>query len=141
MRRWQLQIGAILVIAIAIGVAGLQEVQAQEQEYVSKARAKTLLQAPLAGVEGKEVIIKHFAVPPEFVGGKHMHPGSVFVYVLEGEITVETEGKTETFKAGELYREPLQRAMVGKNLSTSDDLELLVFQIGDVGKPMMIKVD
>jgi hypothetical protein len=31
--------------------------------------------------------------------------------------------------------------MVGKNLSASDDLELLVFQIGDVGKPMMVKVD
>jgi hypothetical protein len=30
--------------------------------------------------------------------------------------------------------------MVGKNLSATDDLEILVFQVGDVGKPMMLKV-
>ena len=60
---------------------------------------------------------------------------------LEGELTVELEDETKTFKAGELYPEALERAMVGKNLSTSDDLELLVFQIGDIGKPMMVKVE
>ncbi len=129
------------MMAAAIGLASWQGVQAAEKEYVSKALAKTLLQAPLAGVEGKEVIIKHLAVPPEFVGGKHMHPAAVFVYVLEGELTVELEDGTKTFKAGELYPEALERAMVGKNLSTSDDLELLIFQIGDVGKPMMVKVE
>ncbi len=140
MRKWQYYIGAFLVMAAAIGMASWQGVQAAE-EYVTKARAKTLHQAPLAGVEGKEVVIKHFSAPPEFVGGKHMHPASVYVYVLEGELTVDSEGKTLTFKAGDLYPEPLQRSMVGKNLSTSDDLEILVFQIGDVGKPMMVKVE
>ncbi len=141
MRKWQYYIGAFLVMAAAIGMASWQGVQAAEKEYVSKAKAKTLLQEPLAGVDGKEVIIKHFAIPPEFVGGKHMHPASVFVYVLEGEFTVESEGKTLSFKAGELYPEPLERSMVLKNLSTSDDLEFLVFQIGDVGKPMMVKME
>ena len=140
MRKWQYYIGAFLVMAAAIGMASWQGVQAAE-EYVSKARAKTLYQEPLAGAEGKVVIIKHFSAPPEFVGGKHMHPASVFVYVLEGEFTVESEGKTLTIKAGELYPETDQKPMVGKNVSTSDDLELLVFQIGDVGKPMMLKVE
>ncbi len=141
MRKWQNSIGAILVMAVAVGVAGWQGVQAAEKEYVTKAQVKTLLQEPLAGVEGKEVIIKHFSVPPEFVGGKHMHPASVFVYVLEGEFTVESDGKTMKFKAGELFPEPLQNSMVAKNLSTSDDLEFIVFQIGDIGKPMMVKVE
>jgi hypothetical protein len=31
--------------------------------------------------------------------------------------------------------------MQGKNLSTSDDLELVIFQVGDAGKPMMIKAE
>jgi quercetin dioxygenase-like cupin family protein len=70
-----------------------------------------------------------------------MHPGPVFVYVLEGELTVETDGGTLTFKAGELYPEPLRGSMLIRNLSASDDLELLVFQIGDEGKPMMVKVE
>ena len=141
MPRWYHTLGVLLSIAVAVGLADGNETSASEQEYVSKARTKTLYQAPLAGVEGKEVIIKHFQIPPEFVGGKHMHPASVFVYVLEGELTVETEGETLTFKAGELYPEPLRKSMVGKNLSASDDLELIVFQIGDEGKPMMVKVD
>ena len=63
------------------------------------------------------------------------------MYVLKGELTVELEGETKTFKAGELYPEDINVAMVGKNLSGTDGLELLVFQVGDIGKPLMIKVN
>ena len=127
-----------LASAILFGMASFQAADAQE--YVSKAQVKTLHQAPLQGVAGKEVVVKHFGLPAEFVGGKHMHPGPVFVYVLEGELTVELASETKTFKAGELYAEDINTAMVGKNLSATDDLEILVFQVGDVGKPMMLKV-
>ena len=56
-------------------------------------------------------------------------------------MTVELGSETKTFKAGDLYAEDIDKAMVGKNLSASDDLEILVFQVGDIGKPMMIKVE
>ncbi len=129
-----------LAAAIGVGMASFHSANAQ-QEYVPKAKVKTLHQAPLPGVEGKEVIIKHFGIPPEFIGGRHSHPGPVYVYVLEGEFTVKTEGGTETYKAGQLYPEGINQVMQGKNLSASDDLELVVFQVGDIGKPMMIKAD
>ncbi|MCZ6873981.1 MAG: cupin domain-containing protein, partial [bacterium] len=74
-----------------------------------------------------------------FVGGKHFHPGPVFVYILEGELTVDTEEGRQTFKAGEVYEEPTGRVMQGRNLSTANPLKLVVFQVGDKGKPMMIK--
>ncbi len=125
--------------AVLFGMASFQAANAGEV-YVSKARAKILYQAPLQGVQGKEMTVRHFSIPPKFVGGKHMHPGPVFVYVLEGELTVELASETKTFKAGELYSEDINAAMVGKNLSTTDDLEILVFQVGDIGKPMMLKV-
>jgi quercetin dioxygenase-like cupin family protein len=104
--------------ALAVGATGFQAAKAAEQEYKPKANVTTLLQTALAGVEGKKVIIKHFDIPPGFVGGKHFHPGPVFVYVLEGEFTIETEevGR-QTFKAGELYQEPVRRPMRGRNLS------------------------
>jgi quercetin dioxygenase-like cupin family protein len=131
-----------MAVAVALGVLQTQGVHAQsEQEYVPKAKVVTLHQAALPGAEGKEAIIKHFTLPPGFVGGRHYHPGPVFVYVLKGELTVEIEGGIETYKAGELYPEPLERTMQGKNLSTSDDLELVIFQVGDAGKPMMIKAE
>ncbi len=138
MRSTRYLLGTALAAAMAVGLAGPQGVHAAE--YVSKAEVKSLAQVPLPGVEGKEVIIKNFAVPPGFVGGKHMHPGPVYLYVIAGTLTVETGGKIETYKAGELFPEPLGLTMRGKNLSTTDDLEFVVFQVGDVGKPMMIKV-
>ncbi len=130
-----------LLTVMAVGATSFQAASAGEQEYKTKANVTTLLQSALAGVDGKEVIIKHFDIPPGFVGGKHHHPGPVFVYVLEGEFTIETEDVgRQTFKAGQLYQEPIRRPMRGRNLSTTDNLKLLVFQVGDAGKPMMIKV-
>ena len=139
MRYMKYLFGTALASAIVFGLTAYQAADAQE--FVSKARAKTLHQAPLPGVEGKEVIVKHFSIPPDFVGGKHLHPGPVYVYVLEGVLTVELDGETKTFSAGELYPEDIDAPMVGRNLSGTDDLELLVFQVGDIGKPMMIKVE
>lgn len=131
---------AALAAASVIAIANSGIAHADE-EYIPKAKVTTLHQGPLAGVEGKEVIIKHFALPPEFVGGRHYHPGPVFVYVLKGELTVQTDDGTATYKAGEIYPEPLEKPMQGRNLSAFDTAELVVFQIGEIGKPMMIKVD
>ena len=140
MKQSKYLLSTALATAMVMVLASFHSADAQ-QEYVSKAKAQTLHKAPLPGVEGKEVIIKHFAAPAGFVGGRHFHPGPVYLYMLEGELTVETEGGTETFKAGQLYVEPPNLVMQGRNLSASDDLELLVFQVGDIGKPMMIKAD
>ena len=126
----------ILVLVGAIGVQGLR---AEEKEYKPKAKVTPLVQKALMGVEGKDVIIKHFDLPPGFVGGKHFHPGPVFVYILEGELTVDTEKGRQTFKVGEVYEEPIGIVMQARNLSTASPLKLVVFQVGDKGKPMMIK--
>ena len=136
MRQTRYLLGTALAAAMAVAMAGPQGAHAQE--YVSKAKVTSLAQVPLTGVEGKEVIVKHFAVPPGFVGGKHMHTGPVFVYVIEGTLTVETGGKIETYQAGELYPEPINSAMRGKNLSTDDDLEFVVFQVCDVDRKSVV---
>lgn len=132
-----LLVPTVVALASLVALDGM----AAEEEYVTKAKVQTLHQGPLPGTEGKEVIIKHFTAPPEFVGGKHYHPGPVYVYVLEGELTIESEGKTETYGPGELYPEPLNTTMQPKNLSASDDLKFVLFQVGDVGKPLMIKAE
>jgi quercetin dioxygenase-like cupin family protein len=49
---------------------------------------KSLHKGALSGVDGKTIIIKQFTVPAGFISGKHFHPADVFVYVLEGELTV-----------------------------------------------------
>ena len=93
----------------------------------------------MTGVDGKAMFVKHFTLPAGHVGGKHFHPGDVFVYVLEGELTIETEKGMLTVPAGEFYPEVPGMVMRGKNLSTSAPAKILVFQVGDTGKPMMVK--
>ncbi len=140
MKRTIVALGLTVAAAVALGVFGIQSVGAAEKEYKSKAKVTELIQEALPGVAGKKVIIKHFALPPGHVGGKHFHPGAVYVYVVEGALNIETEGEgTRTISAGRLYKEPLGRTMRVRNLSTNDWLKIVVFQVGDEGKPMMMK--
>lgn len=130
-----------LALAAAVAIAGLSIQTGQAAEYKPKAVVKSLAQGPLAGVEGKEVLVRHITLPAGHVGGRHFHPGPVFVYVLEGALSIESGGKTQTVSAGELYQEPLRAVMQARNVSASSEVKLLIFQVGDAGKPMMVKAD
>ena len=133
------KLGLALALAGVMSLGAAFSLDVQAAEYKPKAEVKSLHKGALPGVDGKTVIVKHFTLPAGFVGGKHFHPADVFVYVLEGELTVETEKGALTVSAGELYPEVPGMVMRGKNVSTSGPAKILVFQIGDTGKPMMIK--
>lgn len=137
------QIGLPTITTLVVTVFGAGALLASEQEaYKPPIESQTLVEESLAADDSKTVIIKRFTLPPGHVGGRHSHPGSVYVYVLDGEFTIETEGQgRQTFKAGQLYKEPVGRVMQARNLRTDGNLELLIFQIGEAGKPMMIKAD
>ena len=76
MQRSPFFLAPALALAMTVGLAGIQGAQAAE-EFVSKAKATKLLQAPLAGAEGKTVHIVHFSAPPGFVGGRHSQSRSL----------------------------------------------------------------
>ncbi len=137
MKSTKLGYALALTGVLSFGAAFSLDVQAAE--YKPKAKVTALYEAALSGVEGKTVIIKHFTLPAGFVGGKHFHPADVFVYVLEGELTVETEKGVQTISAGDIYPEVPGMVMVGKNVSSDKPLKIVVFQVGETGKPMMIK--
>ena len=64
---------------------------------------KVLLQQDLAipGFTGALVAVE---IPVGGREGKHTHPGTVMVYVQEGSLTLDYEGKpTKTYKAGESF--------------------------------------
>ena len=135
------KLGLALALAGVLSLGAALSLDVRSAEYKSKAVVKSLYEGALPGVDGKTVIVKHFTLPAGFVGGKHFHSGDVFVYVLEGELAVETESGTITIGEGELYQEVPGMVMVGKNLSTSAAAKIVVFQVGDTGKPMMVKVE
>jgi len=133
------KLGHALALAGVLSLGAAYSLDVQAAEYKPKAEVKALYEGALTGVDGKTVIIKHFTLPAGFVGGKRFHPADVFVYVLEGELTVETEKGVLTIPAGEIYPEVPGMVMVGKNVSADNPTKIVVFQVGDTGKPMMIK--
>ncbi len=133
------KLGFALALAGVLSLGTAFSLDVQAAEYKPKVVSKSLYKGALTGTDGKTVIIKHCTLPAGFVGGKHFHPGNVFVYVLEGEIKVETEKGVRTIPAGEIYPEVPGMVMVGKNVSADNPTKIVVFQVGDEGKPMMIK--
>ena len=109
---------------------------------MTTAERNVLVEEALPGVEGKIISINHVKMPPEWVGGKHYHSGPTYVYVLKGSLTIDEKGKPEqTFKAGQLYEEPLGNTMQAFNKSADEATELLVMQVQNEGEPLMYKAE
>ena len=128
--------------AVATGAYGLQNVRASYHEYVPKAVTTPLVQAPLSGAPGQIAVIKRLEMEPGWVGGRHFHTGDVFVYVVEGSIVFTLDGKAPmTLEAGEMLHELPNQVMSVANASSTEPLKIILFQVNDDGKPLMIKAD
>lgn len=130
-------VGSFLVLGFGKNLA-----QAGQEAYVPEVKKSSLTKTPLFGVENREVLVERYEFPPGFATARHTHPGPVFVYVIQGELAVDVEGEErQVVKTGELYQEPINRVMQGRNMSTTDPLHIVVFQVNEPGKPLMIKAD
>jgi quercetin dioxygenase-like cupin family protein len=68
----------------------------------------------------------------------HTHRSPVTVYVLEGEFTLELEGRAPTvIKAGQAYVEPPNVKMTGYNKSASEPLRVVIFYVSEAGTPFL----
>jgi quercetin dioxygenase-like cupin family protein len=121
--------------------AGLVEAQEAGAAYVPGEQVE-LAAAALPGAEGMEIAIRRITFEPGWESARHTHGGPVFVYVLEGTLHVEVDGEEpKTIGAGELAEEPLDTAMVGRNMSADDPLTILLIQVSREGVPLMTRVD
>jgi quercetin dioxygenase-like cupin family protein len=152
MGRSAIVFGFIVASGISAAVIGSRLYAAENDQlhagnhkevYVSPgADKKNLFNEPFRGAEGQQVTIDHYSLPPAWIGGRHYHTGPVYVYILEGVLTVDEQGKPrQTFNAGEVYPEPVGIPMQTRNLSTSDPMKLLVIQITAKGEPLMYKAE
>ncbi|MDR7418951.1 MAG: cupin domain-containing protein [Armatimonadota bacterium] len=71
--------------------------------------------------------------------GRHLHPFPNYVYVLEGEITIETDGhEPRTYRAGESFAESVNTWHNGINRGTRP-LRVLVVFAGEDGKAVTVR--
>lgn len=72
----------------------------------------------------------------------HTHRSPVTVYILEGQFTLELEGRAPVvLSAGQAYVEPPQVKMTGYNRSTTQPLRVVIFYVSDPGTPFLDVVD
>ena len=92
------------------------------------------------GASDLETVMGLIERPGQSSTAKHHHPGGEYGFVLEGALTVATEGDREvTLEAGDsFYQPPGQWHVVG---TTSEGARTIVFRVLKRGQPMIVEVD
>jgi len=125
------------VIAAAVLFAGsalaLHMAQAQQPGVM-----RTDLQQHDLSVPGREVVQVRVDIAPGVLAANHSHPGEEIVYVIEGLLEYELEGKPPvTLKAGEVLFIPAGAIHSAKNVGTVNAAELATY-IVEKGKPLVV---
>ena len=99
-----------------------------------------LYRAEVVGTSNLEVVMGLIERPAESISGKHYHPGGEFGFVLEGAITVSTEGGSDvTLRAGDsFYQSPGEWHVVS---TTAEGTRGVVFRVLKKGQPMVVGVE
>jgi quercetin dioxygenase-like cupin family protein len=120
---------ATAVLMAASGLAPLNEAQAQTK--------RTDLQRHDLSIPGREAIQVRVDIGPGDVAPRHKHPGEEIIYVLEGSLEYEVEGKPPvTLKAGGVLFIPYGKIHSAKNVGTVNAAELATY-IVEKGKPLV----
>jgi len=99
---------------------------------------RTDLQKHDLSVPGYETVQAKIDFDAHSAFGKHSHPGEEVIYVLEGSLEYEVEGKgTVTLKAGEVLFIPAGVVHAARNNSNAKASELATY-IVEKGKPVLV---
>jgi quercetin dioxygenase-like cupin family protein len=119
-----------LFIVFAVGLILCSVANAQDP-----LKAGTILhRSELAGAPGMEGILVLRDVPPGAESTKHTQAGGEIVYILEGSVILEVQGKPPlTVKAGEAFHTVGGEVHNVKNASTTAPAKALAFYIAKKG--------
>jgi quercetin dioxygenase-like cupin family protein len=122
------------VVTLAVGVMscllGSRMLSAQDN-----LKGGTVLQrTELKAAPGWEAILVQRILPPGAESGKHTQSGNEIVYIQEGSITLEVQGKPAvTLKQGEAFTTGAGEVHNVKNASSSAPAKALAFYIAKKG--------
>lgn len=125
---------AVLTLVVVSGLA-LRVASAQQAGI-----RRTDLQRHDLGVPGREVVQARVELGPGVVAGEHWHPGEEIVYVLEGALEYQVEGKPPvTLRAGDVLFIPARTIHAAKNVGGGNGAELATYVV-EKGKPLTVWV-
>ena len=127
-----------LIVMVLIMLLASQAVPGQD---VTLAHPELLLREAVEGMpkgDRQEVRVLTATIKP---GGKtvfHTHRFPVTVYILEGEFTLELNGRPPvTVKAGEAMVEPANVKMTGYNKNATEPMRVVIFYVSDSDTPFL----
>ena len=125
----------MMAVAVLIVASGFALHVARAQQAGIK---RTDLQRHDLSVPGREVIQARVEIDPGVTFPKHWHPGEEIIYVLEGTLEYEFEGKPPTrLKAGEVLFIPAGTVHSAKNVGSGNGAELGTYVV-EKGKPLVV---
>ncbi|MFL5610714.1 MAG: cupin domain-containing protein [Gemmatimonadaceae bacterium] len=124
----------IIGAAMLIVASGFVVDAAQAQQPGSK---RTNLQRYDLSIPGREVVQVRVDFDPGYVAPRHTHFGEEIIYVLEGTLVYEVEGRSPTtYKAGDVLVVPAGAIHSVTNVGTSNGAELATYVV-EKGKPLI----
>lgn len=130
---------ALVPILVGLAVLGVDVLEARQAQSAPAVKRTVLLKQDMT-IPGHEVIMADVEIPPGGAEGRHTHPAEVFVFVEEGTLVLEMEGKpTRTVEAGEVFA--IAPGQVHQGLNTSSaPVKLHVVFVAEKGKPLTTPV-
>jgi quercetin dioxygenase-like cupin family protein len=124
----------LVATSLAVPVARADEVSLGDIKRTNLLRND--LSAP-----GREVIQVHVAFEPGVTAARHSHHGEELVYVTEGELEYQLDGRSPVIlKAGDVLLIPLGTPHAVRNVGTTKAAELATY-IVEKGKPLLVLSD
>ena len=123
----------IIVAAVLIFIGGFALRVAWPQQQGIK---RTDLQRHDLSIAGREVVQVRVDIAPGVSAPMHSHPGEEIVYMIEGSLEYQLEGKPPvTLKAGEVLFIPARTPHSARNVGQDNAAELATY-IVEKGKPL-----
>jgi quercetin dioxygenase-like cupin family protein len=118
------------LVTVAIGLSNV--VHAQQPGL-----HRSDLQRHDLSIPGWETIQTKVAIDPGTTAPRHRHPGDEIVYVLQGTLEFQLDGRSPlTLKAGDVLFIPAGVAHSAKNVGTDEAAELSTYVL-EKGKPLV----
>jgi|SRR6516162_2257713 len=126
-------IGATLALGLAALSVSVTPIPVTAQQPTVQRKILLTQDLPIAGYQ---TVMAAVEIPAGGREGRHTHPGAVVVYIQEGILTFDYEGKpTTTYKAGESFFIEAGKIHEGINEGGSPVKAIATFVV-EKGKPL-----
>ncbi len=130
MKRINLLLGFTLAVGVVLCLLGSPTLSAQD----NLTGGTVLQRTELKGAPGWEAILVQRILPPGAQSGKHTQSGNEIVYIQEGSVVLEVQGKAATtLKPGEAFTTVAGEVHNVKNASSSAPAKALAFYVAKKG--------